>query len=300
MTDPTYVLGRTDDEHRRLTEQANLLRPLTERLFRKAGIEQGMRVLDVGSGVGDVAFLLAEIVGPEGSVVGVDLDERALEKARKRAELIGLNNVEFIHGDIRSTELLGGFDAAAGRLVLLYFENPAAALALVAEKVRSGGVIVFQEMEMDEAVLRAICGDTLMGKVCTVICRTFSAAGMHVKMASELIHTFGDAGLCQPELLAEFIVGGGDTFSGYSWAANTVRSLAPLAGSLGVSIEELSDLGTLSDRLRREAIERRMAFWSPPFVGAFSRVDLASGLFRGAARSFPTNAIRRSLPVGDL
>jgi hypothetical protein len=56
MTDPTYALGRSDDEHARLTEQANFLRPLTERFFRKAGIAPGMKVLDVGSGVGDVAF----------------------------------------------------------------------------------------------------------------------------------------------------------------------------------------------------------------------------------------------------
>jgi cyclopropane fatty-acyl-phospholipid synthase-like methyltransferase len=68
MTDPTYALGRSDDEHARLTEQARFLRPLTERFLKKAGIAPGMTVLDVGSGVGDVAFLLAELVGPEGKV----------------------------------------------------------------------------------------------------------------------------------------------------------------------------------------------------------------------------------------
>ena len=82
MTDPTYALGRSDDEHARLTEQANFLRPLTERFFKKAGIAPGMKVLDVGSGVGDVAFLVAELVGPDGKVVGVDMDGAALEKAR--------------------------------------------------------------------------------------------------------------------------------------------------------------------------------------------------------------------------
>ena len=86
MTDPTYALGRSDDEHARLTEQANFLRPLTERFFRLAGIAPGMTVLDVGSGVGDVAFLLAELVGPEGKIVGVDIDGAALEKVRRWAE----------------------------------------------------------------------------------------------------------------------------------------------------------------------------------------------------------------------
>ena len=73
MTDPTYALGRSDDEYARLTEQANFLRPLTERFFRRAGITSGMKVLDVGSGVGDVAFLLAELVGRDGKIVGVDM-----------------------------------------------------------------------------------------------------------------------------------------------------------------------------------------------------------------------------------
>jgi ubiquinone/menaquinone biosynthesis C-methylase UbiE len=87
MTDPTYALGRSDEEHARLTEQANFLRPLTERFLKKAGIAPGMKVLDVGSGVGDMAFLLADLVGPHGQVTGVDVDAAALEKATQRAGL---------------------------------------------------------------------------------------------------------------------------------------------------------------------------------------------------------------------
>jgi ubiquinone/menaquinone biosynthesis C-methylase UbiE len=116
MSDPTYALGRSDDEHARLTAQANFLRPLTERVFRKAGIAPGMTVLDIGSGVGDVAFLVADLVGQDGKVVGVDMDGGALEKARKRAQQLKLQNVEFIQGDIRNIVLSGPFDAAVGRL----------------------------------------------------------------------------------------------------------------------------------------------------------------------------------------
>src|SRR5438876_839260 len=97
-----------------------------------------MKVLDVGSGVGDVAFLVADLVGPDGRVVGVDMDGGALEKARKRAQQLKLRNVEFIQGDIRSTVLPGPFDAAVGRLVLLYFADPVAALAQIAAQVPKG------------------------------------------------------------------------------------------------------------------------------------------------------------------
>ena len=272
MTDPTYALGRSDDEHARLTEQANFLRPLTERFFNKAGIAPGMKILDVGSGVGDVAFLLAELVGHDGKVVGVDMDATALEKARKRAEQLKLRNVEFVHGDIRTTALSGPFDAAVGRLVLLYCADPVATLARIATQVRSKGIVAFQEMEMSDGAVRATYGDSLLGKVVGTIYRTFAAAGVRVNMASELRQTYLKAGLGEPELSGEFVVGGGPDFAGYHWLANTMRSLAPMARKLGILLEPLGDLDTLAQQLRSEAENDSRDFWSPPYVGAFVRV----------------------------
>ena len=63
MADPAYALARCDEEYDRLSRQAAFLRGTTERLFRVAGLAPGMRVLDVGSGAGDVALLAAELVG---------------------------------------------------------------------------------------------------------------------------------------------------------------------------------------------------------------------------------------------
>jgi protein-L-isoaspartate O-methyltransferase len=64
-----YALGHTDAEHGRLIRQAKILAPLTERFFRQAGIGPGQHVLDLGSGVGDVAMLAAGLVGPSGKVL---------------------------------------------------------------------------------------------------------------------------------------------------------------------------------------------------------------------------------------
>jgi predicted methyltransferase len=77
QADPEYALARSRDEYERLSRQAAFLGRATERLFRAAGLEPGMRVLDVGSGAGDVAFLAADIVGSEGQVVGVNVDGAA-------------------------------------------------------------------------------------------------------------------------------------------------------------------------------------------------------------------------------
>jgi ubiquinone/menaquinone biosynthesis C-methylase UbiE len=63
-----YALGYTNAEHERLIRQAARIAPITERLFREAGIGPGQLVLDLGSGVGDVAMLVARLVGPSGQV----------------------------------------------------------------------------------------------------------------------------------------------------------------------------------------------------------------------------------------
>ena len=81
---PHYVLGRSEVESQRLIKQAAFLRPSTERVFQKAGVSEGMNILDLGCGAGDVSFLAAELVGPTGSVVGLDVDPSVLAMARNR------------------------------------------------------------------------------------------------------------------------------------------------------------------------------------------------------------------------
>ena len=94
-----YVLGAAAAEQERLIRQAAIFDPLTERLFRDAGIGPGQRVLDVGSGVGDVAMLAARIVGSSGSITCVERDPTSLSRARSRAAEAGLGNVSFIEGN---------------------------------------------------------------------------------------------------------------------------------------------------------------------------------------------------------
>ena len=148
-TDHAYLLGHSAQEQRRLAEQGLMLQPITERLFRDAGLRRGMRVLDVGCGVGDVSCLAAEIVGSHGAVVGVDFAGAVLSTARSRAASRGLTWARFIEADITQVSLtdLGSqrFDAVVGRLVLMYQTDPAAVLRRLSAMVRPGGVVAFLE-----------------------------------------------------------------------------------------------------------------------------------------------------------
>ena len=88
-----YELGHSDRELKRLRLQAELIDPFTRQYYRDAGIEPGMRVLDVGSGGGDAALVAAELVGKGGEVVGVDTAPAAVAAAQARVDALGKHNV---------------------------------------------------------------------------------------------------------------------------------------------------------------------------------------------------------------
>src|SRR6478736_1912186 len=96
---PTYVLGHSELEMERLRVQARLINPITRQFLVEAGIATGMRVLDVGTGIGETAFLGAELVGSGGTITGVDRSEVALATARERARELGFENISFVQGD---------------------------------------------------------------------------------------------------------------------------------------------------------------------------------------------------------
>src|SRR5262245_54628898 len=94
-----YLLGHSQRELERLESQARIIDPITRRFFVEADIHSGMRVLDVGSGAGDTAFLAADLVGPSGEVIGVDIAPAAVAVARTAADQRELRQVSFLVGD---------------------------------------------------------------------------------------------------------------------------------------------------------------------------------------------------------
>jgi SAM-dependent methyltransferase len=146
-----YVLGRSAEEVERLQSQAAFIRPFTERLFRDAGIARGMKVLDLGSGAGDVALLAARLVGQEGTVVGIDTNPAILEVARTRAAQH--RNVLFEAGDIRTLSLARDFDAAVGRYVLMFNSDPAHTMREIVDHLRPGGIAAFKSRILLKALM---------------------------------------------------------------------------------------------------------------------------------------------------
>lgn len=127
--------------------------PFTERLLRSAGIREGMRVIDYGCGAGDVSFIAADLVGPQGHVIGVDRDPAQVEFARERARTAGRTNIEFVEGDFSTLFGADAADAVVGRFVLMYQADPAEALNRALANLRPGGVCAFHEGIVDARLL---------------------------------------------------------------------------------------------------------------------------------------------------
>jgi cyclopropane fatty-acyl-phospholipid synthase-like methyltransferase len=96
----SYIVGHSRTELQRLVFQAAVLRSITERLLRAAGVDEGMRVLDVGCGAGDVSILAAQVVGPTGSVVGIDRSPEAVDLALGRVAAAGASTVDIVQADL--------------------------------------------------------------------------------------------------------------------------------------------------------------------------------------------------------
>jgi SAM-dependent methyltransferase len=243
--------------------------PFTRQVFQEAGLAPGMRVLDVGSGSGDVAFLAAEFVGPWGSVVGVDRAPAAVERAEHRAQQIGIANVEFVEGDPVMMHGKERFDAIVGRLILMYYHDPVDALRKLLGHLRPGGVVAFQEFDLTNCKSFPV-SPTYEGCI-TWIKRTLKRSGARTQLGLELHQIFLSAGLPAPSLRLDASLGAGPDCPAYELVSEVVRSLLPAMEKFGVVTPAEVRIDTLADRLREEVTTGGGVVIAPALIGAWTR-----------------------------
>ena len=263
----TYSLGSSDLEIARLDAQAEFLREPTRVLLEASGIDPGMRVLDLGTGLGHVAAAVAELVGPHGEVVGLDMDPRMLEVARARTE--DLPNVRFVEGDVASWRADDSFDVVVGRLILFHVPDPVGVLRHHQQAIRSGGRVVM--IDYDIGGLRAEPGDPLTARMAALIMAAFRAAGAHPTIGSRLKRILAEAGVQDVGgfAIAEYLAN--DDPVGPAMLSGVVRSLAPVMVAHGLATEAELDLDTLATRAA-ESLQSTDSVLVPPVVaGAWGR-----------------------------
>jgi SAM-dependent methyltransferase len=264
----TYVLGHADVEIQRLLLQGRLYNDHTEHALRMAGLRPGMRVLDLGCGPGDVSFVAARLVGPAGTVLGVDAAGEVIDFARTRAAQQGLSTVSFEQATIADIAV-DEVDAVIGRLILMHLPDPVSALRQLADHVRPGGLIAF--CEFDISAVRSIPDSPLSRALVHGIVRAFQGAGLDPAFGTTLHTLFGRAGLGAPRLTLAAPVGGANDTEILAYAVEVWRLMFPVATQLGLVTDELADLDTLLPRLQEEAAADDAIIVMPPMITATVR-----------------------------
>jgi len=270
-TSDTYALGRTDTETRRLILQNQIYGPVTRRFFEAAGIGPGMKVLEIGSGAGDVALLLADLVGPRGQVVGVEMNATIVETARARVNTMGWRNVTFQVGDIREVALDSDFDVVAGRWVLMYVPEPAILLRTLAARLKPGGIVAFHENDFSYPPTVFPTTDLSKRVFGWSIPPEGATLGAEMRMGTKLFRTYLEAGLPAPQLIVEAPAGGGPDWPGYEYLAETLRSLLPALQKMTGLDPKAVEIDTLADRLRADITKVQGVQMLPLMFGAWAR-----------------------------
>ena len=235
--------------------QSDILSEATERLLRKAGLGPGMRVLDIGSGAGDVAFLARKLVGDSGEIIGTDRDEEQVAFANRRAQSHGYGNVGFVKSDFPDLVLDRPVDAIIGRLVLIFAKDPAAAIARVSRNLRSGGVVAFLESNFAfDAPVLVEPRNSLAGQAVRWISAGLEHAGVQPYLGLRLFSIMKQAGLePTPQFESTLNIGQGPQGHLFPYLVDLVRSAMDHIIASGAATRDEIDIDTLEQRLVADA-----------------------------------------------
>jgi len=279
---PSYGLGHADHELERLKLQAGLIEPITRRWLLEAGIKTGMRVLDVGSGVGDVALMAAELVGATGEVVGTDRATTALAIAAQRAKARSIRNVRFLKCDPSETAFDEPFDAIVGRYVLMYQADPVEMVRKLVTHLGPGGLVLFHEPYRDG--IRSYPTVPSYDRARQLVDETLRGTGADPIMGIKLHATFVAAGLPIPTMRMESVIAGGaECPSHIHFEVDPLRTLLPQMERLDLATAAELDIDTYADRVRNELTATGGVIVGRSEVAAWARRPL-KGVPRQTAR----------------
>jgi SAM-dependent methyltransferase len=231
-----------------------------------------MRVLDLGCGAGDVSLLAAKLVGPSGSVVGIDRSQEVIAVARERARTAELRHVDFRVVAVEAFSDPKPFDAVIGRYVLIHQADPVALIRAAAGLARPGGVVAFHELCAHGQVAHSLPNVSLWQQAWEWCQRAFQAVAPHFDAGGRLLEHFSQAGLPRPTLFCDSPVGGGEDSPLYAWAAETLKSFVPQLSRMRILTADSIAIETLETRIRAAAVEARSQIVGPAQFCAWTRV----------------------------
>jgi SAM-dependent methyltransferase len=148
-----YSLGHNPSESGRLQRQADELFPQSAALVDRTAIGPGGTCIDIGCGPRGILDLLAERVGPTGSVVGIDADPNHVAMATQMAADRNLDWVTVVHADARNTGLpASSFDVVHGRTILITVPEPLELVVEMTRLAKPGGWVIGLEPDVELSI----------------------------------------------------------------------------------------------------------------------------------------------------
>lgn len=263
----TYALGSSDHETARLDAQAASIDAATRLLLRATGIEPGMRVLDLGTGLGHVAMLVAELVGTSGAVVGIDTNDKLLEVARTRAA--ALPQVQFVRGDVCTWRDARPFDAVVGRLILIHMRDALAVLKHHLAALRPGGLWV--ALDFDLGTIRTEPQVPMVSEGMAWVDAAFRHAGVNPVFGTRLALCLAEAGLADVQTFGIQIYLAPDDPRASALLCAAVRSMLPHIVEAGIATPQQIGIDTLQQRMAAALQASQSVLLPPALAGAWGR-----------------------------
>jgi SAM-dependent methyltransferase len=198
VAESPYVLATGEQAVRRLHVLHDIYSPAGRRVLLQAGLKHGMNVADFGCGVGAVTCMLAEMVGPSGTVTGIDVNLAQLEQAAELCSQSGLTNTRFIHADACCTGLpRGSFDLVYCRFLLLHLPRPEDCLEEMRAVLRPGGILVVEDGDIASA---GSIPPSPMDTYADMFCRLGESRGLDYSLGNNLYHLVARAGFSDVDI----------------------------------------------------------------------------------------------------
>jgi SAM-dependent methyltransferase len=179
-----------------------------------------------------------------------------------------MSNVKFLEGDPAVLEFDQQFNAVVGRLVLMYYPDPVDAIRKLVRHVRRGGLIIFQEFDMENA--RSFPTAPTFDQAVGWMKQTLTATNTRIRLGLELYSVFLAAGLPGPKLRMDTLIGGGSEFP-CEILAGAIQSLLPMMEKMQIATSAAVEVSTLAKRMSDEVSAGKGVVLSPALIGAWCR-----------------------------